>query len=250
MDNPALIAELPRSPVEQAIPIPPADIRYRIVNQPLSEYDYIWVGIRARESIEQALRTAGAGIEDLKAVLDWGCGCSRIMRQWAPLFDSISFTGTDVDKAMITWDQANVAGPRFALNGAVPPLPCDADEFDLVYGASVFTHLDETRQRQWLAELRRVIKPGGILLLSTNGQSVFDANKHNLPSESAAEFHQDGFVFIHNIADRVLPAWYQTSFQTREHVERTFAPYFDVLDHVARGMASFQDLTICSKPAV
>src|SRR5262245_48135109 len=115
VDEAALIARLPRSPEEAALPIPPAGIRYRIVSQPLGEYDYLRVGIEAKASIVDALAATGTRIEDLHSVLDWGCGCSRIMRQWAPLFGSITFTGTDVDQGMIAWDLANVPGPRFAV---------------------------------------------------------------------------------------------------------------------------------------
>ena len=248
-DETPLIAELPRSEAEQAIAIPPADIRYRVVSRSLSEYEYLRVGLDVKASIEGALAAAGTRIEDLSAVLDWGCGCSRVMRHWAGLFGSIAFSGTDIDDVMITWDKANVSGVRFAVNGAQPPLPTDDAEFDLVYGASVFTHLDEPMQQMWLAELQRVLKPGGILLLSTHGPSVFDLNRAAFTEAEAASFRENGFVYIRNIVDGVLPDWYQTSFQTRAHVERTFSPHFDVIDHVARGMTNFQDLAICRKRA-
>ena len=45
VDEAPLIAALPRSVEESALPMPPADIRYRIVSQPLGEYDYLRVGI-------------------------------------------------------------------------------------------------------------------------------------------------------------------------------------------------------------
>jgi SAM-dependent methyltransferase len=247
VDEAPLIAQLARSVEESALPMPPADIRYRIVSQPLGEYDYLRVGLEARQSIEEALAVAGTSVDDLGAVLDWGVGCSRIMRQWAPLFGTISFTGTDIDQGMIDWDVANVPGPRFAVNGAEPPLPCGDEEFDLAYGASVFTHLDEAMQQRWLAELARVLKPGGVLLLSTHGQSVFELNRHTFSDTEVAAFRDHGFVYIRNIVDGVLPEWYQTSFQTSDHVRRTFGEHFDVIDHVAKGMTGFQDLAICRK---
>ena len=248
VDEAPLIAALDRSPAEVALPIPPADIRYRIVSDALGEYDYLRVGVEARRSIEEALAATGTRIEDLGSVLDWGVGCSRVMRQWAPLFGQVSFTGTDIDQLMIDWDVANVPGPRFAVNGAEPPLPCDDGEFDLVYGASVFTHLDEAMQQRWLAELVRVLKPGGILLVSTHGPHVFDLSRHTFSDDDVAAFRDRGFVFIRNIVDGVLPDWYQSSFQTSEHVRGTFAHHVEVIDHVARGMTGYQDLAICRKP--
>ena len=43
--------------------------------------------------------------------------------------------------------------------------------FDLVIGISVCTHLSEQHQDQWLAELRRLCRLGGLVLLSVQGQS-------------------------------------------------------------------------------
>jgi len=249
VDEAPLIAALERSPAEAALPMPPADIRYRIVSDALGEYDFLRVGIEARNSIEEALATTGARIEELRSVLDWGVGCSRIMRQWAPLFGQVSFTGTDIDHVMIDWDVVNIPGPRFAVNGAEPPLPCGDEEFDLVYGASVFTHFAEAMQQRWLAELARVLRPGGILLLSTHGPYVFELNRHTFADDEVVAFRDHGFVFIRNIVDGVLPDWYQSSFQTGDHVRRTFARHVDVIDHVAKGMTGYQDLAICRKPA-
>jgi SAM-dependent methyltransferase len=41
----------------------------------------------------------------------------------------------------------------------------------LIYALSVFTHLPAPAQTAWLAELSRVLRPGGFLLLSTHGAS-------------------------------------------------------------------------------
>jgi SAM-dependent methyltransferase len=243
----AAIAALRRSDAERAIAMPPPDVRYRVVSRPLSELDYLRVGLDVRASIEQALAGVGTSIEAMGAVLDWGCGCARVTRHWAPYFDRIEFTGTDIDDTMIRWDRDHVAGVRFATNGALPPLPCADESFDLVYGASVFTHLDEEMQQQWLAELRRVLRPGGLLLLSTHGSHAFDVTRGELPADSIAEFGADGYAYIRNIVDGILPAWYQTTFQDRDHVARTFSAHVEVLDHLDHGMTGFQDLVVCRR---
>lgn len=51
------------------------------------------------------------------------------------------------------------------------PLPRSDGFFDLVYGVSVFTHLDAFNWAGWLLELHRVLRPGGLLLLSYLGES-------------------------------------------------------------------------------
>jgi len=61
--------------------------------------------------------------------------------------------------------------PTFEVNGIEPPLAFRDDSFDLVYALSVFTHLTADLQLAWRDELRRVLKPGGRLLVTTHGDS-------------------------------------------------------------------------------
>jgi ubiquinone/menaquinone biosynthesis C-methylase UbiE len=53
------------------------------------------------------------------------------------------------------------------------PLNFADQHFDLIFNHSVVTHLDEKYQDAWLAELHRVTKPGGILLLTVSGEHPF-----------------------------------------------------------------------------
>lgn len=55
----------------------------------------------------------------------------------------------------------------------MPPLPYANDRFDLVLGFSVFSHLREKAQQIWLQELRRVMTPNGLAVLSTLGEYAF-----------------------------------------------------------------------------
>ena len=63
-----------------------------------------------------------------------------------------------------------------AAQPARAPLPYADGQFDLVYAFSVFTHLTERMQHEWIAEVRRVLAPGGLLLFSTKG----DSHAHHL----------------------------------------------------------------------
>src|SRR6185503_21358796 len=52
----------------------------------------------------------------------------------------------------------------FALIDPRGALPHSRGFFDVVYAYSVFTHLPEDVQTHWLAEISRVLKPGGVLV--------------------------------------------------------------------------------------
>ena len=43
--------------------------------------------------------------------------------------------------------------------------------FDFIYGISIFTHLSEVKHREGFNALRRVLKPDGIILLTTQGDN-------------------------------------------------------------------------------
>lgn len=69
------------------------------------------------------------------------------------------------------WCQEHLPG-TYTLNGPEPPTTYPDSLFDVVYAVSVFTHLTVQRQRRWLAEFARIIRPGGLLLLTTHGDRL------------------------------------------------------------------------------
>src|SRR5262245_56972531 len=79
-------------------------------------------------------------VSQFKSVLDFGCGCGRILAHYVPLAGSIAFCGTDIDEAMIDWCREHIPGMDFSVNGALPPLRWPDGQFDFVLAISVFTH--------------------------------------------------------------------------------------------------------------
>ena len=102
--------------------------------------------------------------------LDWGCGPGRLIRHLPGLSDNCDFFGTDYNKRSIEWCKANLPEISFNLNPLYAELPYEDNLFDIIYGYSVLTHLSEEKHREWYAELFRVLKPGGILFLTSQGK--------------------------------------------------------------------------------
>jgi SAM-dependent methyltransferase len=151
------------------LPLPPPILRVQVSGLARGE-PFIIQSHRAAQAVLGGVRRTGRELEELDAVLDFGCGCGRVMRRWANMAGP-TFYGSDYNPKFIAWCRENLPFARFEVNGLAPPLPFADGQFDLVYALSVFTHLTEPLQRQWIAELRRVIKPGGLILFSTRGDA-------------------------------------------------------------------------------
>jgi SAM-dependent methyltransferase len=154
-------------------PYPPLPLANRVgsleeARDPYEFYDELGRG--AREDIE---RTLPAGWSfDGKTVLDFGCGAGRTLRHFLPEADTAEFWGCDIDAESIEWLDANLSPPlRVFRNGPEPPLSAPDDTFDLIWAVSVFTHLAESWS-SWLIELRRVMKPGGLLVATFMGEGM------------------------------------------------------------------------------
>ncbi len=168
--------------VIDGLPVPPASMMVRVA----ASADPAWFVEGGRLAAE-SIRTV-APVSDARALLDFGCGCGRVVRQWRGLSGEIH--GCDLDPAAIAWCRANLDFARFEVTGAEPPLPFAAESFDLVYALSVFTHLPEEAQLRWMGELARVLGPGGRLVVSTHGTSYRD----RLDPDEQTRFDAGGLV--------------------------------------------------------
>ncbi len=129
-------------------------------------------GQQSVRDLNRALGVLDRSLESYPSILEFGCGCGRIILWLGHLAGAASLHGVDIDERAIRWAQDNMPYATFKVNSALPPLDYPDDSFDLVYNHSVFTHLDEEYQDRWLEELRRVTKPGGTILLTVHGDEA------------------------------------------------------------------------------
>jgi SAM-dependent methyltransferase len=138
----------------------------------------------------EVLHDHGIGPEDLRSVLDFGCGCGRVVRYWQH-FSRMRVYGVDTNRHLLRWCKMRLGFGDFRATGMRPPLPFEDKRFDLIYAFSVFTHLTEELQLAWMDELERVLRPGGYLVISTHGQR----SAHDLPNNLKRRF-DDGHLVV------------------------------------------------------
>ena len=106
---------------------------------------------------------------EMPTILDWGCGTGRIIQHMHDYNPYALLYAADINKKMIEWDHLHIKDVHFSEISSKTPTSYPANYFDLVYGISVFTHLSSKLQAAWIEELQRIIKPSGLLLITTHG---------------------------------------------------------------------------------
>lgn len=150
--------------------------------------------------------------------------------------------GTDIDGEAIEWLKHHYAKfAKFTVAPHFPPTNFENQQFDLVFGISVFTHLPEEMQFQWLKELSRITKHDGYIILTTHGEKYYK----DLAAEVLDIMDKKGFFysdFGSNYGNSIsLPDFYQTAFHSHAYIQREWGKYFDVIDIQALGIDNQQD---------
>jgi SAM-dependent methyltransferase len=224
-----------------SLPLPPARLRVRVAGNADAAW-FLEGGRLAEETLRGALQRAGSSLEDMAAILDFGCGCGRVMRRLAALPGELR--GSDFDGPAVEWCRENLPFASFTHNGLRPPLPLAEGELDLAYAFSVLTHLPVDVQHAWVGELTRVLRPGGYLLLSTHGPRYLE----RLNADERAAFEAgEAVVRFEEVAGTNLC----TAFHPPEYVREKLGAGLDLVEEVSEGALGnpHQDLFLFRKPA-
>ncbi|MDJ0595334.1 MAG: class I SAM-dependent methyltransferase [Pleurocapsa sp. MO_226.B13] len=180
------------------------------------------------------------------SVYELGCGTARLLRHFRCI-EGVRLVGSDVNPEMIEWCQANLTGMEFYHNKLTPPLSFAEDNsFDLMLASSVFTHIPLDTQELWLAEMQRILRPGGIFVCSVLGQ--FHASVLLSPKEIKNLETQGNYTLTSDDSQATYStrvggsAW--DVFQTRAEVIRVFGSYFQIVDYIP----GVQDFLVLRKP--
>jgi len=132
--------------------------------------------IQYADLVVDGFANAGRQLVAGLAGLDFGCSSGRVVRVLGDVHPGISWHGCDPNADAVAWGREHLHGIRFDVSPERPPLPYDDGSFDFVFAISIWSHFSETAAIDWLSEMKRVIRSGGHLLLTTHGeQSIVHA---------------------------------------------------------------------------
>ncbi len=184
-------------------------------------------GSWSADLIKTTLKKNGLDIDDFPKILDFGCGCGRVVRHWRSLTRP-EIHGCDYQRSLVRWCQKHLAFAHFEKNGLLSPLNFPDRAFGFIYAISVFTHLDEQGQRFWIGELSRVLMDKGFLLVTVHGTTrlcELSAEERKLFASGRPAFHQKRYSGTNVCA----------AYHPKPYVEDMFGRAFKLSDFVPGG---------------
>lgn len=133
-----------------------------------------------RQYMQPALAAATAGRRDAK-ILDCGCGTGSNLDVLRPYGRAVGF-----DLTRVGTEFAKAHGHRVA-QASISHMPFRSGTFDLATSFDVFQVLPDVVERQAIAEMSRVLKPGGRLLLHVAALPMLHG-KHSVLSEEKRRY--------------------------------------------------------------
>ncbi|MHB9030792.1 MAG: class I SAM-dependent methyltransferase [Candidatus Latescibacterota bacterium] len=221
-----------------ALALPPPFMLY----ESFGKLDYTSYYCGGRESAEYIISVIGRHISLREArICEWGCGPARLLRHFPELLpgNSPALFGTDYNRRTIAWCQRNIPGIDFRENRLMPPLDFPDDFFDAIYCISVFTHLSSGVQDAWLRECLRVVKPGGIFLLTVHG----DACRGALTEPEEGAYSLSGCVIRGAVTEGKRT---YTAYNSPKYMREVFLNGLIVEEHIP-GENRAQDIWIVRK---
>lgn len=229
------LASFTNPPRDEDGPIPPSWLIQAFTGQPDLD-GFLQSGPRTVDILAEIVERSGGDIASYEKILDFGCGCGRVLRCLGRHTNAVR-VGTDLHDRAIDWNSANYENSEFFYGTELPPTPRSNDEFDLIYAVSVLTHLDEAHQDAWLAEWQRIVKPGGLVIATYRAEDFL--KKYMGPRGKAIREQLDesnGMIFKTTDGwEGVFEKFYGGAYHRKRYILDHWSEYFEILELIDAG---------------
>jgi SAM-dependent methyltransferase len=252
--NPGRVEELARADSQ---PIP-ADVD-RVGYYAGDDLAYWLSGLEDYLRLEEIGRELDRPLSSGQRFLDLGCASGRVLRHFAAMAPGVDAVGIDLCRQYVAWAREHLQAP--VLQGtALPSLPFADGSVGAIFAGSVFTHINDFEEA-WLAELHRVMAPGGFALLTVHSEDVWEEmradSEHPLRRHATTVRHRlepiDLDPVIDETFDQRMPArrvaleavdWPDTNvFHSREWIRERWGRLWSV-ERILEQAHGYQDCVV------
>ena len=179
--------------------------------------------------------------------LDFGGASGRVSRHLHFQYQLDEVWLTDINREHINFVTKIFQGRiRAVQQSHIPHLPFEDNYFDLICAFSVFTHI-ETFDDAWLLELRRVLRPGGLIYLTANIDNLDDVES-SWPVYKGLRNHHEFKNYLQKqdrSYGRLVFRWLPDSpysshvFVSKDYVSTRWTPFFNSSE-ILKGHSPYQ----------
>ncbi len=170
-----------------------------------NEEHYFDVGASALHCVEAALFAAQRTPATVRRILDLPCGHGRVMRFLRKAFPAAELTGCDLNADGVAYCAAAFGAVPVVSRVEVDAIPL-VPGFDVIWCGSLLTHLPAAQCQAFVRLFHRLLKPGGLVILTTHGRycaaelTTGKKNRHQLePAQIAGlleQYQRTGFGYV------------------------------------------------------
>lgn len=230
--------------------IPPAWLIQAFTGSP-DTIDHIEGGTRSAEYYVELYNEFCGDYDDVSRVLDFGCGCGRVLSRM-PAGGKVRYFGVDLHEAALQWLRETMPEGTFTAGTEVPPANVGVQDFDLIYSVSVLTHLNQEQEGAWLREWHRLLKPGGHVIATFRGEDWVEHNTLEAQKKAIRQrwSEMDGFCYQrHRYWEGIFPEFYSGTYQTTDYVRSHWGKQFEILTMVPAADTPNEQNTVVMRKA-
>jgi SAM-dependent methyltransferase len=181
---------------------------------------YLESGLQMQRIVEAIAARKAGDITAVGTVLDFACGYGRLTRFLAGAMDPSLVWASDI-KA----DAVRFVTKQFGVRGFVSteePLALPSDQpFDIIFVASLFSHLPDATFGTWLQRLVDALEPGGLVAFSVHDVELVGKSRSTSTDAPVNEFtRMSEEVSLQSENDPLSVDSYGTSVVNESYVNR------------------------------